>query len=465
MGRISRRTVLTGTAVAVAAPAVGTASVAAADTPTATPDGRHASSGRNPVLRTDLVTSVTPRNNWLVTAVALQYAQRIDTHGGVIPPSAFQVRATVGGRTTARTVTRIYPSTTAEVDHRSHPGQPGDRLIIELDPNDPVARAAGATDPLPLDRAYSVRQLTDVLTPEGEPVLKAGPFAVRNDGVSAPVVDDFTAGSFADSAGFELGFRLYRPGGVLRKRRTRTRYPLVVTLHGGGEVADNNMTQLTSNRIAVTFAKPERQRRNPAFVLSPQIPLPRPMDGPDGTDWTDAKVQAALIELVDTFVSEHSADVDPARLYVVGLSSGGRGIYSLLAKRPELFAAALPTAGWGETAAMERITHIPIWADHSIDDPVVPYREGRFGKPGTWTLMNQLETAGARVSRGEWANNLPKEQFEDRSRALLGQARAAGNHVLFTSYTAGTTPVSPHFAWAQTYENDVVIDWLFEQSR
>jgi len=50
------------------------------------------------------------------------------------------------------------------------------------------------------------------------------------------------------------------------------------------------MTQLTSNRIAVTFAKPERQRRNPAFVLSPQIPLPRPMDGPDGTDYKNESV-------------------------------------------------------------------------------------------------------------------------------------------------------------------------------
>jgi predicted peptidase len=225
------------------------------------------------------------------------------------------------------------------------------------------------------------------------------------------------------------------------------------------------MTQLTSNRIAVTFAKPERQRRNPAFVLSPQVPLPRPMDGPDGTDWTDPKVQAALIELIDTFVREHSRNVDTDRLYLVGLSSGGRGIYSLLAKRPDVFAAALPTAGWGDAATMDRITHIPIWADHSVDDPVVPYREGRFGNPGTWTLMNALETAGARVSRGEWANDLPKAEFEARSRALLRQARATRSHVLFTSYTAGTTPVNPHLSWAQTYENDVVIDWLFTQSR
>jgi predicted peptidase len=453
--------VLAVTAGVVAAPTVSTA---AADAATAPSEGRQSASGPNPVLRTDLLTRVTPRNNWLVTAVAIQYAHRIDLRGGTVPPTAFQVQATVGGRTAARTVTRVYSNASAEMDDRSHPGRPGDRLIVELDPNDSNARASD-TDPLPLDRAYSVRQVADVRTPEGEPVLEAGPFAHRNDDVITPVADDFAAGSFTDSAGFELDFRLYRPAGFIRNPQSRTRYPLVVTLHGGGEVADNNMTQLTSNRIAVTFAKPERQRRNPAFVLSPQIPLPRPMDGPDGTDWTDAKVQAALIELIDTFVREHSRTVDTDRLYLVGLSSGGRGIYSLLAKRPDVFAAALPTAGWGDAATMDRITHIPIWADHSVDDPIVPYREGRFGNPGTWTLMNALETAGARVSRGEWANDLPKAQFEARSRALLRQARATRSHILFTSYTAGTTPVNPHLSWAQTYENDVVIDWLFAQSR
>ena len=464
MRRIARRTVLAATAGVAAVPAVSTSTATAADATTVASEGRQAASGPHPVLRTDLVTRVTPRNNWLVTAVAVQYARRIDLSGVAVPPSAFEVKATVGGRTTARTVTRVYSNTAAEVDDRSRPGRPGNRLIIELDPKDTNARAAG-TDPLPLDRAYSVRQVADVRTPDGERVLQAGPFAMRNDDVITPVVDDFTAGSFTDSAGFELDYRLYRPEGLVRNPGTRTRYPLVVTLHGGGEVADNNMTQLTSNRIAVTFAKPERQRRNPAFVLSPQIPLPRPMDGPDGTDWTDATVQGALTELIDTFVSEHSRNVDPTRLYLVGLSSGGRGIYSLLAKRPDVFAAALPTAGWGDPAAMERITHIPIWADHSLDDPVVPYREGRFGNPGTWTLMNALEAAGARVSRGEWANDLPKAQFEARSRVLLRQARATRSHVLFTSYTAGTTPVNPHLSWAQTYENDVVIDWLFAQSR
>ncbi|MEW2396985.1 PHB depolymerase family esterase [Streptomyces sp. NPDC046862] len=459
MRKISRRTALTMAAGTVTASTVINTATAAADAPAS---GRPVASGANPVVRTALITRVTPRNNWRVTAVALRYAHPINLRGGVIPPSAFQVTASRGGQSAGRTVTRVYPNTVAGTDDHPRAGRPGRHLIIELDPADTNAQASG-TDPLPLHRAYAVRQVADVTTPDGGLVLAAGPWAIRNDDVITPVVDDFTAGTFTDSTGFQLAFRLYQPEGFVRSPGAATRYPLVVTLHGGGEVADNNVTQLTGNRVAVTFAKPERQRRHPAFVLAPQIPLPRPMDGPDGTDWTDAKVRAALEELIDTFTTQRPVDTD--RLYLVGLSSGARGIFNLLPRRPDTFAGALATAGWGDPSTMDRIAHIPIWADHSIDDPVVPYREGRFGKPGTWTLMNALESAGAQVTRGEWANDLPKAEFEARSRALLKQARRAGGHVLFTSYTPGTTPVSPHLCWAQTYENDVVIDWLFDQSR
>jgi predicted peptidase len=187
------------------------------------------------------------------------------------------------------------------------------------------------------------------------------------------------------------------------------------------------------------------------------------MDGPDGTDWTDPRVQAATSALIDAFVAEYP--VDTRRIYLVGLSSGARGIYGLLAKYPDRFAAAVPTAGWGEVSAMSRLTDIPLWVDHSIDDPVVPYVEGRFGRPGTWTLMNAIEAAGTQVTRGEWPNNLPKAEFEARSRALLREAHRTGSHTLFTSYSPGTTVGNPHLAWAQTYENDVVLDWLFAQRR
>ncbi|WBB64081.1 phospholipase [Streptomyces sp. WMMC500] len=461
MTPLSRRSALSLAAGAVATPAIG-ADVAAA----ARSSSRGAASGRNPVLGCDLLARVTPRAGWRVTAVALRYAKPVDVRGGIIPPAAFTVAATVAGETAARTVTRVYPNAVAGTDDRARPGRPGHHLIIELDPGDPNAPAVPPglhTDPYPLDGAYAVRQVADVTDRRDGVVLPASPLAVHNDGVLTPVVDGFTAGSFTDTRGFGVRFRLHLPEGFVRDPGAATRYPLVVTLHGGGEVADNNVTQLTGNRIAVTFAKPERQRRHPAFVLAPQVPLPRPMDGEDGTDWTDDGVRAATVDLLDAFVASHPVDAD--RIYLVGLSSGGRGIFDLLPRYPARFAAALPTAGWGDPSVMDRITHVPLWADHSVDDPVVPYREGRFGNPGTWTLINAVERAGAGVTRGEWPNDLPKAEFQARSRALLRRARANGSHTLFTSYPAGTTPGNAHLCWAQTYENDVVIDWLFDQRR
>ncbi|MFD7512461.1 PHB depolymerase family esterase [Streptomyces sp. NPDC059853] len=445
---ISRRTALSLTAGAFAVPAVG---VSGTGTAAAAPAG----SGPNPVLGCELLAEVTPRANWRVTAVVIRYARPLGIRKGTIAPGAFTVTATAAGATAPRTVTAVVP----DADGRA--------LVLELDPGDPNAAVVppglGGVLP-PLHSTYAVRQVADLTGADGRVVLPASPFAIRNEGpVRTPVADDFTAGSFTGSHGFALRYRLHQPEGFRRSPGAGRRYPLVVTLHGGGEVADNNVTQLTANRIAVTFAKPERQRRDPAFVLAPQVPLPRPQEGQDGTDWTDARVRQATVELIDAFTGAHPVDED--RIYLVGLSSGGRGVFDLLSRYPDRFAAALPTAGWGNESAMERITHIPLWADHSVDDDVVPYREGRFGNPGTWTLMNAVERAGARVTRDEWPNDLPKAEFEARARQLLRRARSAGSHTLFTSYPAGTTPGSPHLSWAQTYENDVVIDWLFGQSR
>ena len=72
---------------------------------------------------------------------------------------------------------------------------------------------------------------------------------------------------------------------------------------------------------------------------------------------------------------------------------------------PSTCAAALATAGWGDPSTMDSITHIPIWADHSIDDPVVPYREGREpGAPGRQSCaVHQLH---ARNDAGEPALRL-----------------------------------------------------------
>jgi dienelactone hydrolase len=62
--------------------------------------------------------------------------------------------------------------------------------------------------------------------------------------------------------------------------------------------------------------------------------------------------------------------IDPNRIYLSGVSSGGTGCWEMLDRYPELFAAAAPLASAGSPAAdLSGLVDIPIWAFHTRDDP------------------------------------------------------------------------------------------------
>jgi predicted peptidase len=410
------------------------------------------SSGRggtqNAVVRADVITEVTPLG-WRVVAVAIEYRDRIDVGSADIPTSAFTVAATIDDMTANRTVVDVYTNNARELDRRGPRGAPGRYLIIELSPDDPNASAlvfsGGINNPIPLVGAYSVTQNADVVDDQGRVRLPALPFAISNQGVINPIVDDFLSLSYTDSAGTRLNFRLFQP--QARPARRRDGFPLVVFLHGGGERGANNITQITANQGAVAFAKPERQASDPSYVLAPQVPV--------GSSWTTPAIQAALLELIDQVASSFPIDED--RLYLTGLSLGGIGGFDILPKYPDRFAGALLIAATGDPSRMPLMRDVPVWATHSIDDPVVNYTTG------TLALMNALDAAGALVTRGQWPGNLPEREAEAEALRLWAQAEANGSHTLFTTYSAGTTPVSAHWSWVPTYLNDVMIDWLYSQ--
>jgi predicted peptidase len=446
--RFIRLALLVAAMLAVLVPAVG---VASAQTGTA-----------NPVVRADLITEVLPEGARVV-AVAIRYTRAFDVNRIRLDPSAFSVQATIDGETAPRTVTDVYPNTAARVDTRAAKGRSGPYLIIELDPDDPNAAAQRYTEetwtvPLPLDGAYAVRQTADIVDPGGRVVLPASPLAIANHGVINRIVDDFLPMSFTDSAGSTMEFRLYLPRGYRNDPAARRSYPLVTFLHGAGETGDNNITQLTANQGGVAFAKPERQRTDPSFVLAPQLPPPI-RDFPNN-NWALPARQATVIELIDAIAAAYPVDQD--RLYLTGLSMGAFGIYGILPNHPDKFAGALAIAGGELNNDLSRIPlfrDLPLWITHSVDDPVVDYTLGSLA------IANALEAAGTPVTRGTWPGDLDDEAAEARARELLRTARRAGSHVLLTAYAAGTTPLNAHFSWIPTYLNDVMIDWLYSQDR
>lgn len=158
--------------------------------------------------------------------------------------------------------------------------------------------------------------------------------------------------------------------------------PLVVFLHGSGEAGTDNRLQMYADRnVGPTFfASRAVQRGHQAYVLAPQTPkkIRWASDNLHEYDFDTTPVTVSmklLLELIDSMVELHQ--IDPARIYVGGLSRGGQGTWNAILNRPELFAAAFPMAGGGDPDHGARIAHLAIWAFHGTADRITPPRYSR----------------------------------------------------------------------------------------
>lgn len=133
----------------------------------------------------------------------------------------------------------------------------------------------------------------------------------------------------------ELHYLLALPAGY--DQQLDAKWPLVLFLHGAGERG--------SDLEKVKIHGPPKQaaagKELPFVLVSPQCP--------DKERWNPY----ALAKLVEAVANTHR--IDRQRLYVTGLSMGGRGTWSLLAEYPDTFAAAIAICGRGDLEAVERI--------------------------------------------------------------------------------------------------------------
>jgi predicted peptidase len=186
-----------------------------------------------------------------------------------------------------------------------------------------------------------------------------------------------------------------------------TRWPLILFLHGMGERGAN--LELVKIHGIPKIIK--TQTDFPFITVSPQCPIEYV--------WRDDDMQQAVEDILLKIVKNYR--VDKTRIYVTGLSMGGYGTWSLAARRPDLFAAAVPICGGGDPATVNVLKNLPIWVFHGGLDEVV----------------------------------LPKES-EKMVRAL----EKAGGKVRYTLY-----PEAYHDSWTETYDNTALYDWLLSNRK
>jgi predicted peptidase len=113
-------------------------------------------------------------------------------------------------------------------------------------------------------------------------------------------------------------------------------YPLLLFLHGIGERGSDNEKQLTWG--ASLFQIDSIRDKYPAIVVFPQCQTSH--------YWFDNWGTQNLKALTDRLVSDYA--VDEEKIYIGGLSMGAYGTYAMVAKFPELFAAAVAISGDGD---------------------------------------------------------------------------------------------------------------------
>lgn len=142
------------------------------------------------------------------------------------------------------------------------------------------------------------------------------------------------------------------------------RYPLIVYLHGSNDLVSRDLG----------WYQPDMQKEYPAFVITPKC---KETNLGWGSTWNNTHSEATLktLSLVDSLVKAHH--IDPTRLYLYGISMGGFGVFSILAKEPGKFAAAYAVCGGSDPKTAPKLLNTPLWIFHGDSDDVVPVHLSR----------------------------------------------------------------------------------------
>ena len=204
-------------------------------------------------------------------------------------------------------------------------------------------------------------------------------------------------------------------------------FPLVFFLHGAGTRGDDGVA-LAGNSSFRALLGYIRSRGGRAILLAPQCPqdvqwVDTPWGGVDHPfSETPSRHMAMALELLDEKLAV--LPVDRSRVYVCGNSMGGYATWDAAARRPGLFAAAMPVCGGGDPAMAERYRDLPVWIFHGDADPVVPV---------------------------------------ENTRRMAAALRADADRT--AEFRVREYPGVTHDSWTATFGDPQVLDWFFAQRR
>ena len=205
--------------------------------------------------------------------------------------------------------------------------------------------------------------------------------------------------------GIDLEYLFFLPKDYYIAKKTA--WPLILFLHGMGERGDD--LELVKIHGIPKIVKTKEDF--PFIALSPQCPTEYV--------WRDKKMLKAVESLIMKIIKNYR--VDKTRVYVTGLSMGGRGTWAIATHRPDLFAAAVPICGGGDPRTAGLLRDLPFWVFHGAFDEV---------------------------------------HYPEESEKMIHALKKAGGKVRYTLY-----PEAYHDSWTETYDNLALYDWMLSNRK
>ena len=213
-----------------------------------------------------------------------------------------------------------------------------------------------------------------------------------------------------NNADRKVAYSLYLPPGYTDSSK---RWPMVVFLVGAGETGDDGNGIYVHGPVAELTRNKDLAAKADYIVLTPQCP--------SGLRWDTPGLPEFVIEMVHFAKSAWRVDAD--RIYLTGLSMGGRGTYHATAVSKGVFAAV-----------------VPISADEVEPDKVAAACRD---KTTVWIICGDADGG-----------------FSDGSRKMADDLRKQKIDTVLTM-----VPGRGHDIWASYYPSRLFYDFLFAHRR
>lgn len=147
------------------------------------------------------------------------------------------------------------------------------------------------------------------------------------DNTTDPIVEEIVFS--AESGSFAANTILYRK--ALINVHPNEKPALCLYLHGGSARGNDNEAQLLEPGVD-SIAKYLQSKNISAIFVVPQCPADKNWGG-------------TMKRPLKLFLESYWADIDTTKVYCLGGSMGGTGVWGLVSYAPNFFAAAMPVAG------------------------------------------------------------------------------------------------------------------------